>query len=99
MKLIIPDYEGVYIPQMFAELYSDDFSFGRGTSHGYTYKQAIEVLMKGPRNDEFNFNGYWDAWCAVLNGARGKKNRYQKLHHDGDLWFGTLSEFRKHFSE
>jgi hypothetical protein len=97
MKLIISEYEGLYIPQMFAQLYSDDFSFGRGTSNGYTYKQAIEVLMKGPWNDEFD--NYWDAWQAVLDGARSKKNRYRRLHHDGDLWFGTLSEFRKHFSE
>jgi hypothetical protein len=93
MKLLLDSGRGVYIPQAFAQYHADEFGF-RDTVQGWTYREAIEVLVEGPYANEYD-----EAWGVILSNAKMKGKRNWTLHQDGDLWAGTSAQIRKHFAD
>jgi len=104
MKLLLDSGRGVYIPQAFAQYHADEFGF-RDTVQGWTYREAIEVLVEGPYANEYDeawgviANEYDEAWGVILSNAKMKGKRNWTLHQDGDLWAGTSAQIRKHFAD
>ena len=73
--LLIGDNQGIFIPQTFAERYSDSWNLGNS--------DALDILKEGPDHPE-----YWESWECVLNEATFKDNdnNYWRLYQDGDVW-------------
>jgi hypothetical protein len=92
-ELLLSDTRGRYIPQDFAEIFSDNFDF-EGTSNGYTYEDAISTLMAGPHEE-----WYWEAWEAVLSGAKHIEYPELMLYQDGDLFLIAPEDLDKFFGE
>lgn len=75
--LLLPDSQGIYIPQMFVE-YFDMTKWGLDVGD-----PDVACVSQGPDNNEW----YWDAWNAILNKAcLTVDGRKFYLHQDGDLW-------------
>jgi hypothetical protein len=82
-KLLLADFHGVYIPQMFCNgMDKEDAS-----SIGVAYSDVL-VCQSGPDTEH-----YWEAWQAILDSAdieepatlRDDSSRW-RLIQDGDLW-------------
>jgi hypothetical protein len=92
-ELLLADTRGQYIPQDFANLFADQFSY-EGTSYGWPYGDAISTLLEGPESE-----WYWDAWMAVLEGAKYTQNPDMSLYQDGDLFLLSPEDLKKFTEE
>ena len=75
MILLVSDSYGIYVPQVFAESFGENWEIS---------EEDLEILKTGP-DHEF----YWEAWETVLNNARSTCREDGKeywLQQDGDLW-------------
>lgn len=72
MNLLIDGNKGRYIPQLFAE------RFSQLIINKDQLKDSIEIL-KDPDDPE-----YWYAWDEILNDAEFSDEL--RLYQDGDLW-------------
>ena len=75
LHLLLDSANGVYIPKIFAEHLTGDWSGIRN--------EDLATLLQGPEAD-----GYWDAWNDVLSSSVFTDDQGMKylLHQDGDLW-------------
>lgn len=72
--LMIDGAQGVYVPKLFAEYFSDAWGVDE-------YDKAL--LLEGPDHDL-----YWETWDEVLNKAQftDKSGEVWHLWQDGDLF-------------
>jgi len=70
-KLLVSDANGIFVPQIWADRYADQFS--------YVDPVDLQELLNGP---ESKF--YWESWDNVLSNAETKEGGV--LYQDGDLW-------------
>ncbi len=74
--LWLQESRGLYIPQDFANMFSD-----RSAVHGVS-DEDWAILAAGPDHAD-----YWEAWDEVLNNASITGNGIvYTLFQDGDLW-------------
>lgn len=79
ISCLIDSHHGVYIPQIFAEMYID----GHLDDWNGIRKEDIVQLLEGPSAD-----WYWDAWTNVLDNAKSDDGHF--LDQDGDLWVASM---------
>ena len=93
LHLLLDSANGVYIPKLFAEHLTGDWSGIRN--------EDLATLLQGPEAE-----GYWEAWCGVLDNAIFTDDQGMKylLHQDGDLWLYcpdlmTWQEYEEFFED
>jgi hypothetical protein len=75
MHLLYDGSSGIYIPKMFATLFSRSHVSG-------VSDEDYAILEAGPEHDL-----YWDAWADVLDRARLTINGKEYfMYQDGDCW-------------
>lgn len=75
MILLVSDSYGIYVPQVFAENFGENWSLE---------EEDLKILKEGPDHE-----WYWETWEIVLNNARSTCKEDGKEYwtqQDGDLW-------------
>ena len=74
IHLLLNSANGVYIPKIFAEHLTGDWSGVRN--------EDLATLLQGPEAE-----GYWEAWDSTLTHAIFTEDQLQyRLYQEGDLW-------------
>jgi hypothetical protein len=75
MILLVSDSCGIYVPQVFAENFGDNWGISG---------EDLAILKEGPDHE-----WYWETWETVLNNAKStckEEDREYGLQQDGNLW-------------
>lgn len=75
MILLVSGSYGIYVPQVFAEKFGENWSLE---------EEDLKILKEGPDHE-----WYWETWEIVLNNARStckEEGKEYWLQQDGDLW-------------
>jgi len=76
-KLLLSDANGVYIPQMYCQGFSEDDAEDQGIDW-----QDVLICQAGPDHEH-----YWDAWQSICDSAEFEQDREMwRLYQNGDLW-------------